>query len=130
MPIINVKYISGKVGSINSPYTIGDIVTVVDPGAQYSGWRQLFRKLWGTEESFHIDYEYDRDLGVCVPIGKDKFKVWKVVNAVYIPHYVYYHIRDAYGNNTVVNSGALSLLRRPRESSIGRATIEQFEPTL
>ena len=130
MPIINVKYISGKVGNIDSPYTIGDIVTVVDPGAQYSRWKQLFKKLWGTEESFHIDYKYDNKLCVCVPIRKDKFKVWKVVNAVYVPHNIYYHIRDVDGNNSIVNSGALSLLRRPRESSIGRATLEQLEPTL
>lgn len=47
MTNVKLKYISGNIGEDKAPFTIGDIVYVINPGYQYSSHHKLFEFFLG-----------------------------------------------------------------------------------
>lgn len=126
------KYPNGTTRKRKACYTIGDIVQVVKPGNQYTTYRTMNKHFFGsTTGNYHIPYEViastDRDMmfDEIVPTPSERWKQWKVANgAVNRFNEVIYHIRDKNGNNSVVDAGALKLIRRPSQATTGIATFD------
>lgn len=127
---VKFKYSSGEIGKVKAPFTIGDIVNVIDPGYQYTSHRSLFCFFWGNDTTYHIPYRWNEEEYTLSIAPSEKYKQWKIVNAAFYggrPIAYRYHIRDKEGHNAVVNEKALKLIRRPREASIGIATFKQIK---
>ena len=104
---IIARTISGKIiEGLESPFTIGDHVRVVDGGRQYSTYYEAFIYFWGNKERYYLPWEGQ---------NKDKIgempKTWKIINmAVHeVDNIIIYHIRSRDGKNCVVNGKGIEL---------------------
>lgn len=115
---------------IDVDFTVGDIVNVINPGAQYSHWDELNLFVLGRDTAYRIPYVYGEN-GVIMPKNSEVLKKWKVVNVIkaknfYTGEMIVYHIRDKEGHDSFIGPKGLKLIRRPKHESIGIAKIKLF----
>ena len=104
---IIARTISGEIiEGLESPFSIGDHVRVVDGGKQYSTYYEAFIYFWGNKERYYLPWEgQNKD-----EIGEMP-KTWKIINmAVHeVGNIIIYHIRSRDGKNCVVNGKGIEL---------------------